>query len=298
MLATELLFVDLYCLVDDAIKAGALLIPRRPGPAPACTDAELLTIALVRHLLGRRSENGFLAEIRRDWPGPFPHLPDQPEASRRTRWLRGAFEQFRAAWAAAVPAGPVQQTGTSALPVKHPSRVRGPDGWTGPGNDLAARSGRDGAHAEWFYGFRLAIRTDPGKRIVRAWPIVPAAIDERQIGAGLVAGDAAAIDALLPDKGFTGSQFAAEMTSGGIDVIIPPAKAQRKTMPKTLQRLIPRLRNRVETSFKEITDQMEPARHGAHTFEGLLTRTAATLAAHTLLLTQLAEASDREPQLT
>ena len=67
MLATELLFVYVYCLVDDAIKASALLIPRRPGPAPACTDAELLTIALVRHLLGRRSENGFLAEIRRDW---------------------------------------------------------------------------------------------------------------------------------------------------------------------------------------------------------------------------------------
>ena len=34
MLATELLFVYIYCLVDDAIKAGALLIPRRPGPAP------------------------------------------------------------------------------------------------------------------------------------------------------------------------------------------------------------------------------------------------------------------------
>jgi hypothetical protein len=71
MLATELLFVYVYCLVDDAIKTGALLIPRRPGPAPDCTDAELLTIALVRHLLGRRSENGFLAEIRRDWPGLF-----------------------------------------------------------------------------------------------------------------------------------------------------------------------------------------------------------------------------------
>jgi hypothetical protein len=97
MLATELLFVYVYCLVDDAIKAGALLIPRRPGPAPDCTDAELLTIALVRHLLGRRSENGFLAEIRRDWPGLFPHLPDQPEVNRRTRWLWGAFEQLRAA---------------------------------------------------------------------------------------------------------------------------------------------------------------------------------------------------------
>ena len=39
MLATELLFVYVYCLVDDSIKAGVLSIPRRPGPAPACTDA-------------------------------------------------------------------------------------------------------------------------------------------------------------------------------------------------------------------------------------------------------------------
>jgi hypothetical protein len=75
----------------------------------------------------------------------------------------------------------VQQIDTSALPVKHPSRVRGPDGWTGPGNDLAARFGRDGAHAEWFYGFRLAIRTELGRRIVRAWSLVPAAVDERQV---------------------------------------------------------------------------------------------------------------------
>ena len=92
MLATELLFVYLYCLVDDAIKAGVLSIPRRPGPAPACTDAELLTIALVSHLLGRRSENGFVAEVRRDWPHLFPHLPGQPDVNRRTRWLWGAFE--------------------------------------------------------------------------------------------------------------------------------------------------------------------------------------------------------------
>jgi Transposase DDE domain len=125
-------------------------------------------------------------------------------------------------------------------------------------NDLAARFGRDGAHAEWFYGFRLAIRADLGRRIIRAWSIVPA-VDERQIGADLVAGDAASIDALLQDKGFTGRRFAAEMAGAGIEVIIPPTRAQRKAMPKNLQRPIARLRNRVETSFKEITDQM--ARH-------------------------------------
>ena len=82
MLATELLFIYIYCLADDAITVGVLSIPGRPGPAPACTDAELLAIALVRSLLGRRSKNSFLEEVRGDWGGLFPHLPDQPEEAR------------------------------------------------------------------------------------------------------------------------------------------------------------------------------------------------------------------------
>jgi hypothetical protein len=42
-------------------------------------------------------------------------------------------------------------------------------------------------------------------------------------------------------------------------------------------------RRRIETTFSEITDRMELARHGACTFWGLLTRTAATIAARILL---------------
>jgi hypothetical protein len=120
-----------------------------------------------------------------------------------------------------------------------------------------------------------------------AWSVVSAAVNERQIGIDLVAGDATGIDAMLQDKGF--AAFATVMTSVGIEVIIPPIRGQRKIMPKTLQRLIAKLRNRVEVSFQEITDQMNLARHGAHTFEGLLTRLVATLASHTLLLTQPAD---------
>jgi hypothetical protein len=54
----------------------------------------------VRHLLGRRSESGFLAEVARDWGHLFPVLPHQSEANRCTRWLWGAFEQLRAIIAA------------------------------------------------------------------------------------------------------------------------------------------------------------------------------------------------------
>ena len=282
MLPTEDLFVYVYVLIHDLMTGGAITVPSRPGPAPACTDAELLAIAVVRHLLGRRSESGFLAEVARDWGRLFPVLPCQSEANRRTRWLWGAFEQLRAALAARLPEDDCQQVDTSALPVKHPSRVRGPDHWTGPGNDLAARFGRDAAHAEWFYGFRLAVKTDLGSRIVRAWSIVPAAVSERDVAVDLLESGPAPRD-LLADKGFSGRGFAAQLAAHGTAVLVPPDKKQRAAMSAGLLKVIAEWRNRIETTFSEITDRMELARHGAHTFWGLLTRTAATIAAHTLL---------------
>jgi len=93
--------------------AWAVAIAPRPGPAPGCTDAELLAIALVRYLLGRRSEAGFLAEVARDWGHLFPQLPHQSEANRRIRWLRGAFEQLRAMLR---PGGPKMTASRSMQP--------------------------------------------------------------------------------------------------------------------------------------------------------------------------------------
>ena len=64
----------MYVLVDDAIRSRAVAIAPPPGSVPACTDAELLAVALIRHLLGRRGKAGFLAEAARDWAHPFPRL--------------------------------------------------------------------------------------------------------------------------------------------------------------------------------------------------------------------------------
>jgi hypothetical protein len=74
---------------------------------------------------------GFPAEFRRDWAQLFPHVPDQPEANRRTRWLWGAFEQLRAAWAATVPTDPVQQidlraAGQAPVPGPRPGQLDRP----------------------------------------------------------------------------------------------------------------------------------------------------------------------------
>jgi hypothetical protein len=61
-------------------------------------------------------------------------------------------------------------------------------------------------------------------------------------------------------------------------------------MPALLLKVIAQWRSRIEASFAEITEQMGLTRHGAHTFWGLLTRTAATIAAHALMRVCLAAA--------
>ena len=111
---------------------------------------------------------------------------------------------------------------------------------------------------------------------------MPAAVNERDVATDLLDTGPPPAD-LLVDKGFAGKAFAAGQAARGTAVLLPPAKDQRASMPPVLLKIIAEWRNRVETTFKEITVQMELARHGAHTLWGLLTRTAATIAAHTLL---------------
>ena len=133
MLPTEDLFVYVYVLIDDAIASRGHRGPGPAGPAPACSDAELLAIALVRHLLGRRSEAGFLAEVGPGLGAPVPAAaapkrgePADPLAAGRVRAVRGRP-------GSPAPEDDCQQVDTCALPVKHASRVRGPDRLDRPG---------------------------------------------------------------------------------------------------------------------------------------------------------------------
>src|SRR5512135_730900 len=119
-------------------------------------------------------------------------------------------------------------------------------------------------------GEHQVVGTDLGSRLVRAWGIVPAAVSERDVGSDLLQTGPPPRD-LLVDKGFNGKAFAACQAARGTAVLLPPAKGQRHRMPAILRKIIAEWRNRIETTFQEITGQMELARHGAHTFCGLLT---------------------------
>ncbi len=192
----------------------------------------------------------------------------------------GAYELLRQHIVRSWPEDGWQHIDTTAVPVKHPSRVRRPDQWDGPA-DLQAGFGWDGAHHEWFYGFRLALRTDLGSRLVRTWSLVPAAVNERRVADALLTDTTTG---LLLDRGFAGREWVGQHRAHGLRVLLTPSSADRRRLGSAVQRPIARRRNRIETTNGELTDRLGLARHGAKTFWGLVTRAAATILAHTLRL--------------
>lgn len=146
---------------------------------------------------------------------------------------------------------------------------------------MQAGYGWDASHHEWFFGYRLALRTDLGRRLVRAWGIVPAAVDERQVADALLEGTGCA--GLLLDRGFAGRAWAAGYRAQGTAVVVTPSHAERQRPTAAVRRPVAVFRNRIETSIGELTHRLELARHGANTLWGLLARIAATLCTHTLL---------------
>lgn len=278
-MTTEALLILLFCTIDDWVQDYG--IPWRPGPTPACSDSEILTFALARELLGYDSERRFRRVLLADWRHLFPHIPAQSELNRRTRWLCGAAELLRQQWVADIPAaaGDWVAVDTTPLPVKHPSRVRHADAWSGP-DGLHAGYGRCAAKALWFYGFRLAVLTPLLTPIPLVWALVPAAVNERTVALDLLAGMHDLH--LLADKGFRGRAFAAALATQRITLLTPPSKAERQTMPEAVRRFIAAHRNRIEGCFTEAKDQFHLEHHRAHTFWGLITRVSAKFAALTL----------------
>jgi hypothetical protein len=92
-----------------------------------------------------------------------------------------------------------------------------------------------------------------------------AAVNERDVASDLLDTSLPPRDLLL-DKGFTGKAFAAGQADRGTAVLLPPAKASATACPRSCGRSSPSGVTGSRPPSKEITDQGELARHGAHTF--------------------------------
>ena len=105
----------MYVIVDDAMQQIAPLFKRR-GPAPECSDSELITMVLVGECRGWDVETEMLSYWR-EHTDLFPQQPTQSRLNRRRRNLMGALNRIRQMVLPRIDVSQDQQCAIDSLPI-------------------------------------------------------------------------------------------------------------------------------------------------------------------------------------
>jgi hypothetical protein len=301
MLGWETFLTALYVMVDDFCHTVPPV--RRPGPAPALSRSEVLTLALFARFRRFAGERDFYRWATEHLRTAFPQLPDRTQYNRQVRRYEGELAALALHLAREMRAthSAFEALDRTAAPVRN-SKRRG-RGWL-PGQADFGMSNRSG----WFFGFSILLAVQP-EGIITGWgfgsgsakdqPLAEAFFaaraergamrppcDQRQELPGEPrvclpsAGDPAE-RVYLADKGFQG-RLRRWREVYGAEVIAPPQndQAAKHPWPKGLRKALAGMRQIVETAIEKLEHAFGLLDERPHTLGGFSARLAARAALH------------------
>lgn len=267
----------MYTIIDDFWQQVAPLMSR-PGPAPCCSDSELVTMAIVGEARGWHKETDLLNnwQLHRDL---FPNIPERTRFNRRRRQLMLGINLLRQYALQLLDLAQDPHCAIDSLPVEIVGFHLAPGAsreWAAYG----ARYGKVCSKHQTIYGYKLhLVVTLSG--VILDFALVPANETDLVVARELlfdlyervVIGDKAFIDRRL-------RQALREQRK--VEVLTVPRSNQREQLPAWLARLLNRLRQIIETVNGQLTEQFEVELNHARSFWGLCARLYTKLTAHTL----------------
>lgn len=256
----ELLLISVYCTADDLLPE-----PRRNAQR-RLTDAEVLTLCVAQVVMDEPSDRRFLRAARRQIGELFPYLPTQSALHKRRAALREAFEWLCAVFAERSPGARDPLVLLDSTPVE---AGRSLDTTRRSALADAAGYGYSRSHSRWFWGFRLHLACSPDGT-PRAAMLVGADRKEREIArAYLLPRLAGQAHTIIADKGYAGRELAEFAATLGIS-IVRPTRIDEPNRPN--QPRLTTIRQRIESIFWTLKDQLSLERHGARTLHNLRAR--------------------------
>ena len=269
----------MYVVVDDLYAQIAPLF-HRPGPAPRCSDSELLAMALIGECCGWDLETELLGHFRA-LRHLFPQQPSQSRFNRRRRQLMQAFQLVRCSVLRLLDVAQDRQCVIDSLPVPVVQFHLVP-GSTGDWDEHGAAYGKVPSKKETTYGSKLHLLVTLGG-VILDFDLAPANAGDLAVGVELL-GAHAELD-VLGDKAYLSAAEAAELWQRQrIRLTTLPRRNQRRQVPPAVARAINSARQIIETVNGQLTEQFHVETNHAHTFWGLCARLLTKLTAHTLCI--------------
>ncbi len=269
-----------YVIVDELWRQLPPVYKPTSGPEPACSDSELIAMALAGECRGWGKETE-LVRCWREHRHLFPVVPERSRFNRRRRNLLQAINAIRQGLLAVLDLAQDRQCAIDSLPVP----VLGFHLVPGAASKAAWQSagatfGKVPTKKQTIFGYKLHLLVTLNG-VIRDFALAPANEGDLGVGAALLREHEAL--AVLGDKGYISAPVAAEpRDEHGVLLLTVPRRNQRQPLPADTCRLLNRWRQVVETVNDQLTEQFAVGRHHAHTFRGLCARLYTKLAAHTL----------------
>ena len=262
----DLLLTAVFCAADDLLPKRAKNARRR------ITDAEVVTLAVAQAVLGISSDRQFLRCARRQLAGLFPQLPTQDAFWKRRARLAEQIERLMAAFAQDCPGYHDSIVLLDSTPVECGRSVE-----TARRSQLAVACAHhySRSHSRWFWGMRLHLLGAPDGTI-RSVILASADQKERDVARRLFGLALRGGETIICDKGYAGAEFAEHAANTYGATVLRPA---RQTEPDNGLHLSS-IRQRIESIFWTLKDQLGLEAHRARTLHGLRARIASKLLAY------------------
>ena len=223
------------------------------------------------------SERGFLAFLRANHPTLFPQLPALSQFNRHARAVRGVLEQLRQTWLEqwANTDGGQLILDTKPVPVIGYKRTK-----TRSDFARSASYGYCSSRNMHYCGYKLVLLTTiDGLPIVD--DLVPAHTDERDAAMSVL--NRVKHCAMWADKGFLGEEWHDAVAHQTGNRVWPPKRTNQAPNPPAFDRLLGRVRERIEGTFNEVQNTgRNLERMPTKTVLGLATRVATKMTHHIL----------------
>src|SRR5215207_2331274 len=271
----------MYVVVDELWPAVAPRC-RRPGPAPVCSDSELVTMVLVGESRGWDEET----DLVREWRGRrhlFPAIPERSRFNRRRRALAPAINDLRRVALRLLDLAEDRQRAIDSLPVPALKFHLVPgSSAVGHWKEHGAAFGKVTTKKQTIFGYKLQLLVTLNG-VILDFLLAPANVNDLEAGAELLAKHRDLL--VLGDKGYLSAPVAADLrATNAITLLTVPRKNQRAQLPPALAALHTRWRQIVETVNGQLASLFHIEENHAHSFDGLRARLYSKLTAHTLAL--------------
>jgi hypothetical protein len=268
-----------YVIVDDVMRQIAPLLKRR-GPAPECSDGELITMVLVGECRGWDLETDMLSYWgeRSDL---FPCIPSQSRFNRRRRNLMWATNLVRQAVLQMLDVSQDRQCAIDSLPIPVVQFHLVP-GSTGDWRAQGAAFGKVSSKKLTIFGYKLHLLITLGG-VILDFELAPANEADLTVGAELL--EQHTDLTVYGDKGYISAEVAAVLLrTNRLRLLTLPRSNQKTQVSASVRKTFNAVRQIIETVNGQLTEQFHIEHNHAHTFWGLCTRLYAKLTAHTLCI--------------